>query len=147
MLFFWFFFCFWLRWVFVAARGLSLVVESRGYSSLRCAGFSLWWLLLWRSTGSRHAGFSSCSTQASVVAARGLSGCSVQALGHAGFSSCGAWAQLLCGMWDLSGPGIEPASPALAGGFLTTVPPGKSLTCLVVYFFYISSLLSLNSYS
>ena len=26
---------------------------------------------------------------------------------------------------DLSGPGIEPASPALAGRFFTTVPPGK----------------------
>ena len=50
--------------VFVAARGLSLVVASRGYSSLRCAGFSLWWLLLLRSTGSRHVGFSSCGMQA-----------------------------------------------------------------------------------
>ena len=29
-------------------------------------------------------------------------------------------------MWDLPGPGIEPVSLALAGGFLTTVPPGKS---------------------
>ena len=29
-------------------------------------------------------------------------------------------------MWDLPGPGLEPVSPALAGGFLTTVPPGKS---------------------
>ena len=28
-------------------------------------------------------------------------------------------------MWDLPGPGLEPASPALAGGFLTTAPPGK----------------------
>ena len=28
-------------------------------------------------------------------------------------------------MWDLSGPGLEPVSPALASGFLTTVPPGK----------------------
>ncbi|KAJ8790669.1 hypothetical protein J1605_021267 [Eschrichtius robustus] len=28
-------------------------------------------------------------------------------------------------MWELPGPGIEPVSPALAGGFLTTVPPGK----------------------
>ena len=28
-------------------------------------------------------------------------------------------------MWDLPGPGIEPVSPALAGGFLTTEPPGK----------------------
>ena len=24
-------------------------------------------------------------------------------------------------MWDLPGPGLEPGSPALAGGFLTTV--------------------------
>ena len=32
---------FWLRWVFVAARGLPLVAASGGYSSLRCAGFSL----------------------------------------------------------------------------------------------------------
>ena len=28
-------------------------------------------------------------------------------------------------MWDLPGPGLEPVSPALAGVFLTTVPPGK----------------------
>ena len=28
-------------------------------------------------------------------------------------------------MWDLPGPGIEPVSPALAGGFLTTAPPGN----------------------
>ena len=28
-------------------------------------------------------------------------------------------------MWDLPGPGVEPVSPALAGGFLTTAPPGK----------------------
>ena len=31
----------WLHWVFVAACGLSLVAESRGYSLLR------WLLLLW----------------------------------------------------------------------------------------------------
>ena len=51
-------------WVFIAARGLSLVMASRGYSSLRCTGFSLWWLLLLRSSGSRCVGFSSCSTRA-----------------------------------------------------------------------------------
>ena len=28
-------------------------------------------------------------------------------------------------MWDLPGPGLEPVSPALAGGLLTTAPPGK----------------------
>ena len=29
-------------------------------------------------------------------------------------------------MWDLFGPGIRSVSPALAGGFLTFGPPGKS---------------------
>ena len=43
-----------------------------------------------------------------------------------GFSSCGAWARLPHGLWDFLRPGIEAASPALAGGFLTTGPPGKS---------------------
>ena len=67
---------FWLRWVFVAARGLSLFVASRGYSSLWCVGFSLWWLLLLWSTGSRHAGFSSCDSRALE---RRLSSCGTQA--------------------------------------------------------------------
>ena len=40
-------------------------------------------------------------------------------------SSCGSRAQLLRGMWDLPRPGLEPVSPALAGRFLTTAPPGK----------------------
>ena len=55
---------FWLRWVFVAVHGLSLVAASRGYSLLRCEGFSLQWLLLLQSTGSRRAGFNSCGTWA-----------------------------------------------------------------------------------
>ena len=55
---------FWLRWVFVAHMVLSLVAASRGYSWLWCMGFSLWWLLFLWSMGSRHAGFSNCSTQA-----------------------------------------------------------------------------------
>ena len=63
-LFILFIICFWLCWVFVAAHRLSLVAVSRGYSSLRCTGFSLRWLLLLQSTGSRRAGFSSCGTQA-----------------------------------------------------------------------------------
>ena len=40
-------------------------------------------------------------------------------------SNCGSRAQLLRGMWDLPRPGLEPVSPALAGRFLTTAPPGK----------------------
>ena len=71
----------WLCWVFVAVRGLSLVVSSGGYSSLWCTGFSLWWLLLLRSMGSRRG--------ASVVVARGLSSCGSQALEHR-LSSCGS---------------------------------------------------------
>ena len=57
-------FYFWLHWVFVAACGLSLVAASGVSSSLRCAGFSLQWLLLLQSMGSRHADFSSCGTWA-----------------------------------------------------------------------------------
>ena len=82
---------FWLRWVFVAVCGLSLVTASGGHSSLWCAGFS------------------SCGSRAL----------------ERRLSSCGAEAQLLHGMWDLPRPGLEPASPALAGGFPTTAPPGK----------------------
>ena len=59
-----YFIYFWLRWVFVAAHGLSLVAASRGYSSLWCTGFSMRWLLLLRSMGSRRTGFSSCGMQA-----------------------------------------------------------------------------------
>ena len=40
-------------------------------------------------------------------------------------SNCGSRAQLLCGMWDLPRPGLEPVCPALAGRFSTTAPPGK----------------------
>ena len=66
---------------------------------------------------------------ASVVVARGLSSCGSRAL-ECRLSSCGARAQLLRGMWDLPRPGLEPMSPALAGGLLTTAPPGKPLsTC------------------
>ena len=50
--------------MYLFRAGFSLVAASWGYSSLQCAGFSLWWLLLSRSTGSRHAGFSSCGTWA-----------------------------------------------------------------------------------
>ena len=42
-------------------------------------------------------------------------------------SNCGSRAQLLRGMWDLPRPGLEPESPALAGRFSTTAPPGKPL--------------------
>ena len=42
-------------------------------------------------------------------------------------SNCGSRAQLLRGMCDPPRPGLEPVSPALAGRFSTTAPPGKPL--------------------
>ena len=55
---------------------LSLVAASGGYSSLHCVGFSLRWLLLLQSTGSRSVGFSSCGSQALE---RRLSSCGMRA--------------------------------------------------------------------
>ena len=52
---FYLFIYFCLCWVFVAARGLSPVAARGSYSLLPCAGFSLRWLLLLRSTGSRRS--------------------------------------------------------------------------------------------
>ena len=105
-----FLFFFWLRWVFVAVHGLSLVAVSGGYSSLWCTGFSLWWLLLLSSTDSKV--------------------CRLQQLWQVGSREQGQ--QLLCMGLVVpqhvrsSRPWLEPPSPALAGGFLTTAPPGKS---------------------
>ena len=42
-----------------------------------------------------------------------------------GLCSCGPRASFLHGTQDLPGPATEPASPALAGGFLTTGQPGN----------------------
>ena len=67
-----FFLSSWLRWVSVAARGLSLVAVSGGYSLLWCTAFSLRWLLLLQSTGSRRAGFSSCGMWAQQLWCTGL---------------------------------------------------------------------------
>ena len=93
---------FWLCWVFVSVRGLSLVAASRGHSSSRCADRSLSRPLI-----AEHR-----------LQTRRL-------------SSCGSQAQLLRGMWDLPRPGLEPASPALVGRLSTTAPPGKPLEWLL----------------
>ena len=51
-------------------------------------------------------------------------------------SNCGSRVQLLCGMWDLPRPGLEPVSPALAGRFSTTAPPGKPVHFFVGLLFF-----------
>ena len=72
--------------------------------------------------------FSSCGQWGLLfVAEHGPWSARVLVVAACGLSSCGARAQLLRGMWDLPGPGLEPVSPALGGGFSTTVPQGKSL--------------------
>ena len=97
VLFFFKFIYLWLCWVFVSVRGLSLVVASGGHSSLRCAG--------------------PLTVAASLVVEHRLQ--------TRRLSNCGSRVQLLRGMWDLPRPGLEPVSPALAGRFSTTAPPGK----------------------
>ena len=74
---------FWLCWVFVAVRGLSLVVASGGHSSSRCAGLSLSRPLLLQSTGSRRAGSvlvahgRSCSAACGIFPDQGSNPCSL----------------------------------------------------------------------
>ena len=97
-----YFIYFWLHWVFVAARRLSLVVRS--------GGFSLRWLLLLQSTGSRRAGFSSCGTWAqqfwlsgSRVQAPQLWRTGLAAPRHVGSSRTGARTRVPCiGRWILN---------------------------------------------
>ena len=76
---------------------LSLTVNGGCFSSW-CVGFTSWWLQYLWLPGSRAWAISVVHSSSSL---------------------------LLCGMWDLPGPGIETLSPALAGRFLTTRPPGK----------------------
>ena len=89
---------------------LSLVAASGGY-------FSLW------SQTSRCGGFSCFRAQALGVWASGVAAC--------GLSGNVTWAQPFLCLWDPPEPGVDPMSPALAGGLLPTAPPGKSL----VFFF------------
>ena len=82
-LFIYLFIYFWLCWVFVSVRGLSLVAASGGHSSSRCAGLSLSRPLLLRSTGSRRAGSAvvahgpSCSAACAIFPDQGSNPCSL----------------------------------------------------------------------
>ena len=89
-----------LHQVFPAVGELSPVAASGDCALVVVRGFSLRWLFLLQSVGS------GAFRLHSVVVVRAL---------------------LPCAMWDLPGPGIEPVFPALAGRFLTTVPPRKSV--------------------
>ena len=106
------------------------------------------YLFIFGSAGSSllHRLFSSCGEQGLHSSCSAWAShcsvfcCGVKLLGCVGFStcvswaletmfnSCGAGAQLLCSMWDLLGSGIKLVTPALAGRFFTTEPPGKPST-------------------
>ena len=97
-----------------APRG---VFSPCGEQASGCSGF-----LLLRGTGSWAPGLQElqlvgslvrgCLSTGSIVVAHGL--------------------KLLGSIWDLPGSGIEPVSPALAGGFFTTELPGKPYLGLFV---------------
>ena len=76
-------------YLFLAALGLCCFegafssFTKWGLLFVEAKGFSLWWLLLLPSTGSRHLGFRSCSAE--------LSSCGLQAL-ECGLGSRGTWA-------------------------------------------------------
>ena len=69
--FFFFLICFWLHWVFIAVRGLSLAVANGGYS------VAVRRLLI--AVASLCCGARALGVQASGVVAHGLSSCGAQA--------------------------------------------------------------------
>ena len=89
-------------WTFSSCREQGLLFIVVSFLSLCC--------LLLGSMGSRCSSFSSCGSWA---------------LDH-GLRNFGTQALLLCNMWSLPRLEIQRLSPALAGGFLPTMPPGKS---------------------
>ena len=79
-----------------------------------CTGFSLPWLLLLQSSGSRVQGLISSGSR--PLERR--------------FNSCGAPIQLPWGLRDSPGSGIEPMSPEMAGWFFTAEPPGPGASAV-----------------
>ena len=112
---------FWLCWVFLAACVLFSSCREQGLLSgcdvqaSHCSGFSCCW--------------------AWALGPKGFSSCSSRALGYR-LNSYGVAVLLLCGMWDLPGPGIELMSPTLAGRFFTTEAPEKFPR---VFFFFLNT--------
>ena len=130
-----FFFFFFLIFGYVGSsvpRWLSLVVVSGGYSSLRCTGFSF--LIAVASLVAEHRLQAREPQQlqhtGSVVVARRLQSTGSVVVAHE--LSCST----ACGILLDQGSNL---SPALAGRFLTTAPPGKSLKLLLLQNSYILS--------
>lgn len=113
--------------------------QKKGRQTFTKGGFQLFLALPKTQEGRWHARLSLSSEvficlfigcPGSLLGARaspcgGFSGCGAEALGQ-GFRSCDARASLPCGLWNPPGAGTEPVSPALAAGFVSAAPPGKS---------------------
>ena len=98
----------------------SIFTAPRAFLQLQRVGSTLYLLC----TASVVAEHRFQGSKSAVVAVCKLNSCCFWALEHR-LNSCDSWAQLFHSMWDLPRPGIKPMSPALAGGFFTTEPPGK----------------------
>lgn len=96
------------------------------WSSLVCVGLPQW------------AGLLSVAVHRLFLAAASL----LQSMGprDRGFSvAVVSRLELLLGVWSLPGPNIEPVSAALAGGFLSHAPPGKSSVLILLVFWSLPS--------
>ena len=102
------------------------------YSFLSCLSIYFWLYLVFHCC---KRAFSSCGAELLIAVA---SHCRAPALGVRAsvvavyqLTSCSTWAQLLQGTWNLPEPETEPMFPALAGRFLSTITPGKSICCIL----------------
>ena len=144
--------------LFLAALSLCCCVWASGLPRaeaplLQCAGSSLRYLLwvfaaVCGPLGCREWRLLCCSVRAPRCGT--FSCCGARAPGAGAsvvvgpeLSSCGARASLLHSMWNLPRPGIEPASPALAGRVSSTVLPG-SPKLFLLFFFSLSFLLAFH---
>ena len=103
-----------MHWVFIAVCRLSLVVGSRGYSSLWCMG-------------SKRAGFSSCGTRAQQLRRTGL-----VALRHVGSSWTRARTRVPC----VSRRILNHCTTREVPIFIIELLPKTELFCLFHLFFY-----------
>ena len=160
ILFFNYFFKIYFIYLFLAVLGLCCCAWAfsscgeQGYSLLPCAGFSLQWLLLLQSTGSRCVGFSRCGTQASVVVACGLqsAGSVVVARGLGSFCYRVVLQCAVCGLLVVA-CGIQfPDQGSNLGPLhwehrvLTTGPPRKSLIVVLICISLMTLNISLRAY-
>ena len=109
---------FWLRWVFLAVRGPSLSCREQGLLFIAVHGLFIAVASLVAEYGLQARGLQQLWHVGSVVVARGLQSTGTVVVVH------GLSCSVACGIFPE--PGLEPMSPALAGRFLTTAPPGKS---------------------